>query len=57
LQRARVDILPGSGVDLGKFTPAMETPKRDVDVVFLFVGRLLLEKGIVAYVDVALHSY
>lgn len=53
LRRTRVDILPGSGVDLMKFTPAKETLKPNADVVFLFVGRLLLEKGIEDYIDAA----
>jgi len=53
LRRARVAILPGSGVDLEKFTPAKETLEPNADVVFLFSGRLLLEKGIEEYIDAA----
>ncbi|MBA7583525.1 N,N'-diacetylbacillosaminyl-diphospho-undecaprenol alpha-1,3-N-acetylgalactosaminyltransferase [subsurface metagenome] len=53
LGRTGVDILPGSGVDLARFTPAKETLKRNADTVFLFVGRLLLEKGIEDYIDAA----
>ena len=53
LRKTVVDLLPGSGVDLARFTPAKETPERNADVVFLFVGRLLLEKGIADYIDAA----
>ena len=53
LRMVGVDILPGSGVDLEKFTPVEETKKSNADVVFLFVGRLLLEKGIAEYIDAA----
>jgi len=53
LRMVGVDILPGSGVDLEKFTPVEETKKSNADVVFLFVGRLLLEKGIEDYIDAA----
>jgi glycosyltransferase involved in cell wall biosynthesis len=53
LRRTEVDLLPGSGVDLTRFTPVRDTPERNADIVFLFVGRLLLEKGIADYIDAA----
>lgn len=51
----RCDLLPGSGVDLSRFKPA----ERDEHAAghgalrFLFVGRLLWEKGIGEYVEAA----
>ena len=53
LRRTRVDILPGSGVDLNRFTPVKKTRSRNEDIVFLFIGRLLVEKGIEEYIDAA----
>jgi glycosyltransferase involved in cell wall biosynthesis len=53
LRATEVDILPGSGVDLARFTPSKETPVSSGDIIFLFVGRLLLEKGIADYIDAA----
>lgn len=41
-------IVNGSGVDVGIFAP---TPLPDGPVTFLFVGRLLKDKGIQEYVD------
>jgi glycosyltransferase involved in cell wall biosynthesis len=53
LHRTEVDLLPGSGVDLAKFAPVRDTPERNADIVFLFVGRPLLEKGIADYIEAA----
>ena len=53
LRRTAVDILPGSGVDLVRFSPAKETMERSEEIVFLFVGRLLIEKGIEDFIDAA----
>jgi glycosyltransferase involved in cell wall biosynthesis len=50
LRRTRVDILPASGVDLVKLTPAKKTPELNAAVVFLYIGRLFLEKGIADYI-------
>jgi glycosyltransferase involved in cell wall biosynthesis len=47
-QQAR--ILPGSGVDLDRFTPA---PVRDGPPTFLLMGRLLRDKGVVEFVEAA----
>ncbi len=41
------DILPGSGVDLKRFTPC-EAPDNGI-VVFALMARLLIEKGIIEY--------
>lgn len=43
-------IINGSGVDLGHFAPM---PLPEGEVTFLFVGRLLRDKGIAEYVEAA----
>lgn len=43
-------LLPGSGVDLKRFVPA---PPPDGPPQFLFVGRLLADKGVREFVDAA----
>lgn len=45
------DRLPGSGVDLTRFSPQLSTD--DGKVVFLLVARMLFDKGIGYYVDAA----
>jgi len=42
--------IPGSGVDINRFSC---TPHAQEEIRFLFVGRLLLEKGITYYLDAA----
>tara|TARA_R110002051_G_scaffold162204_3_gene233719 strand:+ start:253 stop:1368 length:1116 start_codon:yes stop_codon:yes gene_type:complete len=43
-------LIPGSGVDTSKFFPVKKTNYQD-DFKFLFVGRLLYDKGIREYID------
>ena len=43
-------VLPGSGVDLERFTPA---PSVNGPAVFLLIGRLLRDKGVVEFVEAA----
>jgi glycosyltransferase involved in cell wall biosynthesis len=43
-------VLPGSGVDLKRFAPA---PLPDGPPTFLFIGRLLRDKGVVEFVEAA----
>ncbi|HEX8839470.1 MAG TPA: glycosyltransferase family 4 protein [Sphingomicrobium sp.] len=43
-------VLPGSGIDLDRFTP---TPAPDGPPIFLFVGRMLRDKGVVEFVEAA----
>jgi len=49
---ARTHVIPGSGVDVKKFTPAMRRSS-DGDVVVLMAGRLLFDKGVGEFVDSA----
>lgn len=44
-------LLPGSGIDLGRFAPAPPLPARPP--TFLFIGRLLADKGVREFVDAA----
>jgi len=50
VRRDQTRVLPGSGVDLDQFAPALlpEGPP-----VFLFIGRLLRDKGVVEFVEAA----
>ncbi len=45
-------LIPGSGVDLDHFAPAPQPPD-DSAPTFLFIGRLLREKGIEEFVEAA----
>lgn len=43
------DLLPGSGIDLNRFTPSPFT--RSKPFTFLLISRLITDKGILEYVD------
>lgn len=45
-------LLPGSGVNLEKYK-ILEYPKESDDLEFLFIGRIMKEKGIDLYIEVA----
>lgn len=47
---SQAHVLPGSGVDIERFTPSPMPPG---PATFLFVGRLLRDKGVVEFVDAA----
>ncbi|MFW5607153.1 MAG: glycosyltransferase family 4 protein [Campylobacter hyointestinalis] len=49
---SKTDILPGSGVDLDKFKPSLKT--NDDKFIFLFIGRLIKDKGIIELVEASL---
>ena len=50
----KTDMLPGSGVDLKRFTPKLEKVQEQiVGLTFLFTSRLLYDKGILHYVEAA----
>lgn len=44
-----VDILPGSGIDLKRFTPT--TFSRNKHFTFLLISRLITDKGILEYIE------
>ncbi|CUU82610.1 Alpha-1%2C4-N-acetylgalactosamine transferase PglJ %2C CAzY family GT4 [Campylobacter hyointestinalis subsp. hyointestinalis] len=51
-QKNNIDVLPGSGVDLDKFKPS---PKVDNDkFIFLFIGRLIRDKGISELIEASI---
>lgn len=45
------DVLPGSGVDLSKFKPTRDVEQRPF--TFLMVSRLILDKGVLEYLEAA----
>lgn len=49
----KAQLLPGSGIDLGRFVPGEGERRPDAPFVFLLVARLLRDKGVVEYVDAA----
>jgi glycosyltransferase involved in cell wall biosynthesis len=56
LVRAEVtELLPGSGIDLNRFTPAATTAVHDVNTKFRFllIARMLRDKGVGEYVEAA----
>ncbi len=52
VQAGQARLLPGSGVDLAHFAPAPPAPE-DEGPVFLMIGRLLRDKGVVEFVEAA----
>lgn len=46
VRREQTRLLPGSGVDLQRFVPPPRTPRPPDRTMFLFVGRLLGDKGV-----------
>jgi glycosyltransferase involved in cell wall biosynthesis len=45
----QVDLLPGSGVDLSKFTPSPYV--RNEKFTFLLISRLITDKGVLEYIE------
>ncbi len=52
IQPAVAQLVPGSGIDYEFFKP-MEAPKKNESFVFLYIGRLLRDKGVGEYVKAA----
>lgn len=50
IDHSKAQVIPGSGVDTSRFVPN-EAKKDGLDFTFLFIGRLLYDKGIREYVD------
>jgi glycosyltransferase involved in cell wall biosynthesis len=49
ISKATADLLPGSGIDLGHFTPSPFN--RNPKFTFLLISRLITDKGILEYVE------
>jgi len=45
--------IPGSGVDYKKFSPIISGYKHNGNFIFLFIGRLIKDKGIFEYINAA----
>lgn len=52
VQSAKTDVLPGSGIDTKKEIPLHHTVKKR-SVCFLFVARLIKDKGLLEYIEAA----
>lgn len=51
-KKSKIDVLPGSGVDLDKFKPITEY--KSEKFIFLFIGRLIKDKGIFELIEASL---
>lgn len=49
----KTDLIPGSGVDYQKFDPEIFPSPNGKPFTFLFIGRLILDKGILEYIEAA----
>jgi glycosyltransferase involved in cell wall biosynthesis len=49
----KADLLPGSGIDTEKFKPVKTKVEEGGSVRFLFIARLIRDKGIMEYVEAA----
>lgn len=49
----KTDLLPGSGIDTDKFKPLEIEPKEQKSLRFLFIARLVKDKGLIEYVKAA----
>lgn len=52
VRRDTIEVLPGSGIDLSKFTP-VQCASRGEESHFLLIGRLLWDKGVREFADAA----
>jgi len=53
VKEAKTDLLPGSGIDTEKFKPIEKKLSKDDTLRFLFIARLVKDKGLIEYVDAA----
>lgn len=52
VESSKTRIIPGSGVNIDKFKPIIKQNQDDI-VKFLFIGRIMKQKGIEEYIEVA----
>ncbi len=53
VNRYKADLLPGSGVDTEKFSPMIVSKYKKDKISFLFIARLVRDKGIMEYIEAA----
>lgn len=53
VRREQARLVPGSGIDLAQFSPRPGLTREEGEFRFLFVGRLLRDKGLVEYAEAA----
>lgn len=53
VKKSVAERIPGSGIDYKKFSPVATKEKDDNNFIFLFIGRLIKDKGIFEYIDAA----
>jgi len=53
VNKTKTDLLPGSGIDTDKFKHSVEQENKTGSLNFLFIARLLKDKGLVEYVEAA----
>src|SRR5690606_27044751 len=54
VREEQAKLIPGSGIDLARFHPDLRQAPADSDrFVFLMVGRLLIDKGLLEYAQAA----
>jgi len=53
VKETKTDILPGSGIDTERFKPLKEKKETGDSIKFLFIARLVKDKGLVEFVEAA----
>lgn len=53
VRRERAEVIPGSGIDLAEFSPVPLPSAEGQSVSFLFIGRMLIDKGILEFGEAA----
>jgi len=53
VNKRKTDLLPGSGIDTEKFSPIETVVKSDDVFYFLFIARLVKDKGLMEYIEAA----
>ncbi|MCL6682364.1 glycosyltransferase family 4 protein [Sphingomonas alba] len=53
VQADQATVIPGSGIDLERFKPPSRARQQNLPFRFLFIGRLLRDKGLVEYAEAA----
>lgn len=48
----RIEVLPGEGVDVSSFSPR-EKSNKSGEIRFLYLGRILRDKGVIEYIEAA----